>query len=133
MPRVGLQQRVAEVDVSAEAGPDAEAVSGADEAGEGRRSSVEEREREGVRAGAGLEHGGEGGDSLRGVAGLEASPDGGVASGGGRGEWWVAEQSGQGRKCPTKCGTRNVGALPLDQGVAVQMAPIFSVSCGELR
>jgi len=104
VPYVGLQQRVAEVHVPAEAGPDAEAVGGADEAGEGRRSSVEEREREGVRAGAGLEHGGEGRYGLRGVAGLEASPDGGVPSGGARGEWWVAEQSGQQRKCSTKCG-----------------------------
>lgn len=56
--RICLQQRVAEVDVAAKADPNAEAVGGADEAGEGRRSAVGQREREGIRAGA-PEHGDE--------------------------------------------------------------------------
>lgn len=85
MSGIGLQQRVAEVDVAAKADPNAEAVGGADEAGEGRRSAVEQREREGIRAGAAPEHGDECRHGLRGVASVEAAPDGGVPSCSGRG------------------------------------------------
>lgn len=99
MLRTSLQQRVAEVDVSTKADPNAEAVGGADKAGEGRRSAIEEREREGIRAGAAPEHGDECRHSLHGVASVEAAPDGGVPSGSGRGcrgKRRVAEESAQG-------------------------------------
>lgn len=73
-------------------------MDGADESGERHRSTVEQREREGVGAGAGPEHGRKGGDGLRREAGIEATSDDGIPSGGGRGgqgEWWL--------KCSTKC------------------------------